>query len=112
MPRAKLGRTIDHRRATFRAMVTALLEHEKIETTEAKAKEINALTDEMITLGKQNDLHARREVLAFLTDESVAKKLFENIAPRYTDRSGGYTRIMKIGPRRGDAAPMVIIELV
>jgi len=112
MPRAKLGRTTGHRRATLRALVTALLEHEKIETTEAKAKEINALTDEMIALGKQNTLHARRQAMEFITDESVVKKLFENIAPRYADRSGGFTRIIKVGQRRGDAAPMVIIELV
>lgn len=112
MLKGKLGRRTGHRRATFRALVTALLEHEKIETTEAKAKEINALTDEMIVLGKENTLHARRQAMEFITDESVVKKLFENIAPRYTDRNGGFTRIMKIGPRRGDAAPMVIIELV
>lgn len=112
MGQAKLGRRSDHRRALLRNMVTSLFAHERIETTEAKAHEVKAIADEMITLAKRGDLHARRQALAYLTDEGVVKKLFETIAPRYKDRPGGYTRVLKLGPRRGDAAPMVILELV
>lgn len=112
MPHAKLGRTIDQRRALFRHMVTALLAHERIETTEAKAREVKAIAERMITLAKRGDLHARRQAQAFLMDEDVAKKLFDTIAPRYADRPGGYTRVLKVGVRQGDAAPTAILELV
>ena len=108
----KFGRRSAHRRAMLRNLVTSVILAEKIETTEAKAKQIRSITEKMITLGKRGDLHARRQALAYLLDETAAKKLFEDIAPRYEDRQGGYTRILKIGPRRGDAAPMAIIEFV
>ncbi len=108
----KLGRTTDHRKAMLRAMVTFLLEKGKIETTVTRAKEVSAMTEKMITIGKVNDLHSKRQVLAYVTKEDVAKKLFDEISPKYADRNGGYTRIVKIGPRRGDAAEMAIIELV
>ncbi len=108
----KLGRTSDHRKAMLRAMVTFLLENGKIETTVTRAKEVRAMTEKMITLGKANDLHSKRQVLAYVTKEDVSKKLFDEIAPKYADRNGGYTRIVKIGPRRGDAAEMAIIELL
>ncbi len=112
MSRAKLGRRSDHRRALFRNMVTSLFDKERIETTDAKAHEVKSIADKMITLAKRGDLHARRQVMAYLTDETVVKKLFDTIAPRYKDRPGGYTRTYKVGVRRGDAAPMVILELV
>ncbi|MGE5675366.1 MAG: 50S ribosomal protein L17 [Mycobacterium leprae] len=108
----KLGRDSSARKALFRAVVTALFDKERIETTEAKAMEIKGIAEEFITLAKRNDLHARRQAMAFIYDESVVKKLFENIAPRYADRNGGYTRVTKTAPRRGDAAPMAILELV
>lgn len=108
----KLGRTSDHRKAMLRAMVTFLLENGKIETTVTRAKEVRAMAEKMITLGKENTLHAKRQVLAYVTKEDVAKKLFDEIAPKYADKNGGYTKIIKIGPRRGDAAEMAIIELV
>lgn len=108
----KLNLTSSHRKAMFRSIVTALLDKERIETTETKAKEMSGIVAKMITLGKRGDLHARRQVAAFVRDESVTKKLFDVIAPKYSDRPGGYTRILKLGPRKGDAAPMVIIELV
>ena len=108
----KLGRSSDHRKAMLRAMVTFLLENGKIETTVTRAKEVRAMTEKMITLGKSNNLHSKRQVLAYVTKEGVAKKLFDEIAPKYADKNGGYTRIIKIGPRRGDAAEMAIIELV
>ena len=111
MPR-KLGRTSDHRRAMMRAMVTYLFENGKIETTVTRAKEVRAVADKMITLGKTNTLHSKRQVYSYITKEDVAKKVFDEIAPKYEDRNGGYTRIIKIGPRRGDAAEMAIIELV
>ena len=107
----KLGRTTDHRRAMLRAMVTYLLENGKIETTVTRAKEVRSVAEKMIIIGKTNDLHAKRQVYAFITKESVAKKVFDEIAPKYQDVNGGYTRIIKIGPRRGDAAEMAIIEL-
>ena len=107
----KLGRSSDHRKAMLRAMVTFLLENGKIETTVTRAKEVRAMTEKMITLGKSNNLHSKRQVLAYVTKEGVAKKLFDEIAPKYADKNGGYTRIIKIGPRRGDAAEMAIIEL-
>jgi len=108
----KLGRATDHRIAMLRGLVTSVLEHGRIETTEAKAKEVRSMTEKMITLGKEGSLHSRRQALAYITKEDVVKKLFDEIAPKYADRQGGYTRIVKIGPRRGDAAPMAIIELV
>ncbi|MFA9380442.1 MAG: 50S ribosomal protein L17 [Acetanaerobacterium sp.] len=108
----KLGRTSDQRRAMLRAMVTYLLENGKIETTVTRAKEVRAMAEKMITIGKTQDLHAKRQVMAFVTKETVTKKLFDEIAPRYADRNGGYSRIIRIGPRRGDAAEMAIIELV
>lgn len=108
----KLGRTSDHRKAMLRAMVTFLLENGKIETTVTRAKEVRAMTEKMITLGKTNNLHSKRQAFAYITKEEVVKKLFDEISPKYADTKGGYTRIVKIGPRRGDAAEMAIIELV
>ncbi|KGG81032.1 MULTISPECIES: 50S ribosomal protein L17 [Caloranaerobacter] len=108
----KLGRRTDHRKAMLRNLVTSLLKNGKIETTEARAKETRRLAEKMITLAKRGDLHARRQVLAFVYDETVVKTLFDEIAPKYAERNGGYTRILKIGPRRGDGSEMVIIELV
>ena len=108
----KLGRTSDHRKAMLRAMVTYLLENGKIETTVTRAKEVRALTEKMITVAKDNSLSAKRQALAFITKEGVVKKLFDEIAPKYKDVNGGYCRIIKTGPRRGDAAEMCIIELV
>ena len=108
----KLGRATDHRKAMLRAMVTYLLEKGKIETTVTRAKEVSAMTEKMITLGKAGDLHSKRQALSYITKESVAKKLFDEIAPSYSGREGGYTKIVKIGPRRGDAAEMGIIQLV
>jgi large subunit ribosomal protein L17 len=96
----------------LRNIVTSLLQYERIETTEARAKELKAIAEKMITLGKRGDLAARRQVLAYLLDESVVKKLFDTIAPKYAERQGGYTRTMKLGYRRGDAAEMVLIELI
>ena len=94
----KLGRTSDHRKAMLRAMVTYLLENGQIETTVTRAKEVRAVAEKMITLGKKNDLHSKRQVLAYVTKESVVKDLFDNIAPKYAERNGGYTQIIKIGP--------------
>ncbi|MGL5513017.1 MAG: 50S ribosomal protein L17 [Sporomusa sp.] len=108
----KLGRDTSARKALFRSLLTSFFAHERIETTEAKAKEISGLADKMITLAKKGDLHARRQVLSYLYDEEVTKKLFDVVAPKYAERQGGYTRGLKLGPRRGDAAPMAIIELV
>ncbi|HWR38563.1 MAG TPA: 50S ribosomal protein L17 [Patescibacteria group bacterium] len=108
----KLGRDTSARKALFRSILTSFFEYERIETTEAKAKEISGLAEKMITLAKRGDLHARRQVLSYLLSEEVVKKLFETIAPKYSDRQGGYTRVYKLGPRRGDAAPMAILELV
>lgn len=108
----KLGRTSDHRQAAIRAMVTFLLENGKIETTVTRAKEVRAMAEKMITLGKNNNLHSKRQVFAYVTKEEVVKKLFDEIAPKYADVNGGYCRIVKIGPRRGDAAEMAVIELV
>ena len=108
----KLGRTTDHRKAMLRGMVTYLLENGSVETTLTRAKEVQPLAEKMITLGKKNTLASRRQALAFITKESVVKKLFDTIAPEYADRNGGYTQIFKIGPRRGDAAEMAIIRLV
>lgn len=108
----KLGRTTNHRKAMLRAMVTFLLENGQIETTVTRAKEVRAVAEKMITIAKTNDLHSKRQVMAYVTKESVAKKLFDEIAPNYADRQGGYTRIIKTGPRRGDAAEMALIQLV
>ena len=108
----KLGRTSDHRKAMLRAMVTYLLENGQIETTVTRAKEVRSVAEKMITIGKNTDLHSKRQVLAYVTKEDVAKKLFDEIAPKYADRNGGYTRIIKTGPRRGDAAEMAVIQLV
>lgn len=108
----KLGRTSDHRKAMLRGMVTLLLEKGKIVTTVARAKEVRSAAEKMITLGKAGTLHTKRQVYGYITKEDVAKKLFDDIAPKYADKNGGYTRIIKIGPRRGDAAEMAVIELV
>ncbi len=108
----KLGRSSGHRRALFRNLVTDLLDHEKITTTEAKAKEVRGLAEKMITLGKAGDLNSRRQALAFIIDNKVTDKVFAELAPRYTKRPGGYTRITKLGPRLGDRAAMVQLELV
>ena len=108
----KLGRTSDHRKAMLRAMVTFLLENGRIETTVTRAKEVRSMAEKMITIAKTNDLNSKRQVLAYVTKEDVVKKLFDDIAPKYADVNGGYTRIIKTGPRRGDAAEMAIIELV
>ena len=108
----KLGRTPSHRRAMFRNMVTSLLKHERIVTTEVKAKEIGRLTEKMITLGKRGDLHARRQAVAFIRSNEVVKRLFSEYAQRYASREGGYTRVLKLEPRAGDNAPMALVELV
>ena len=108
----KLGRPTDQRMAMLRGMVTALLENGKIETTVTRAKEVRPLAENMITLGKRGDLHARRQALSFITKEDVVKKVFDELAPKYAERNGGYTRIIKTGVRRGDNAPMAIIALV
>ncbi|WP_326717181.1 50S ribosomal protein L17 [Vagococcus jeotgali] len=124
----KLGRTSSQRKAMLRDLTTDLIINERIETTEARAKEIRSTTEKMITLGKRGDLHARRQAAQFvrneylearldeneetIIEETALQKLFNDLGPRYADRQGGYTRILKKGPRRGDAAPMVIIELV
>jgi large subunit ribosomal protein L17 len=108
----KLGRDSSARKALFRTVVTALFDKERIETTEGKANEIQGIAEGFITLAKRGDLHARRQALAFIYDESVVKKLFENIAPRYAERHGGYTRVIKTRLRKGDSAPMAILELV
>jgi len=108
----KLGRTKSHRKALLRNMVTSLLEHERIQTTDAKAKELRGVAERMITLGKRGDLHARRQAAAFIRSQGVTSKLFDELADRYRDRPGGYTRVIKVGRRAGDAAPVSIIELV
>jgi large subunit ribosomal protein L17 len=108
----KLNLPTDQRMALLRNLVTSLLENGKIETTVTRAKETRSLAEKMITLGKTNTLHSRRQALAFITKEDVVKKLFDEIAPKYAERNGGYTRVIKTGPRRGDAAPMAIVELV
>jgi large subunit ribosomal protein L17 len=108
----KLNRSASHRRALFRNLVTALLERERIKTTDAKAKETRRLAERMITLGKEGTLAARRRALTFVQSRTVVKKLFDDIAPRFKERNGGYTRIVKIGIRHGDAAPVSILELV
>ena len=108
----KLGRTSDQRRAMLRAMVTYLLENGQIKTTITRAKEMAPVAEKMITLAKKNDLASYRQALGFITKEDVAKKLFQELGPKYAERNGGYTRVVRIGPRRGDAAEMAIIQLV
>ncbi len=108
----KLGRPTGHRRAMYRNLVTDLLGYEKIITTEAKAKEVRSLAEKMITLGKEGDLNSRRQALSFIMDKKITEKVFTDLAPRYADRPGGYTRIVKLGPRLGDWAPMVQLALV
>lgn len=108
----KLGRPTAHRMSMLKGLTTFLLENGRIETTVYRAKEVKSLADKMITLGKANNLAAKRQALAFITKESVVKKLFDEIAPTYAERNGGYTRVLRTGPRRGDGAEMAIIELV
>jgi large subunit ribosomal protein L17 len=108
----KLGRTPAHRKALYANLTSALIEHGRIRTTEAKAKEVRPIAEQMITLGKRGDLHAHRQAVAFLRSKSAAHKLFAEVAPRFADRTGGYTRIATIGPRSGDSATMVYLELV
>jgi len=108
----RLGRTTSHRVAMFRNMITSFLSHERITTTDAKAKELRSIADKMITLGKRGDLHAMRQVASYVREKSVVTKLFTTIAPRYADRPGGYTRIVKLGLRPGDNAQLSMIELV
>ena len=108
----KLGRSSAHRKAMLRNLVTDLLREGRITTTDTRAKEARRQAEKMITLSKRGDLHARRQVLAYVYDESVVTKLFDEIAPKYEDRQGGYTRILKLGPRKGDNAELVFLELV
>lgn len=108
----KLGLTTGHRKAMLRNLVTSLIKEDRIQTTETRAKEVKSLAEKMVTLAKKGDLAARRQALAYIYDEEVVKKLFETVGPRYADRQGGYTRTVRTGHRRGDAAPMVILELV
>ena len=108
----KLGRTTDQRKAMLRQQVTAFLAGGRLETTITRAKEVRPLAEKMITLGKKNTIASRRQALAFITEEDVVTKVFSEIAPKYAERNGGYCRIMRLGPRRGDAAEMAIIELV
>ena len=108
----KLGRNPSHRRAMLRNLVTSFLQHERLVTTLPKAKELRPLAEKMITLGKRDTLHARRQVSAYLLDDSTAKKVFDTIAPRFSDRPGGYSRIVRLGPRVGDGADVAVIELL
>ncbi|WP_062016735.1 50S ribosomal protein L17 [Aureimonas sp. AU4] len=108
----KLNRTHEHRKAMFANMVASLIEHEQIVTTLPKAKDLRPIVEKMITLGKRGDLHARREAISRVRDETVIKKLFDTLAPRYAGRNGGYTRVLKAGFRRGDNAPLAVIEFV
>jgi large subunit ribosomal protein L17 len=108
----KLGKPTAHRKAMLRNLVTDLLREGRISTTECRAKEAGRAAEKMITLGKRGDLHARRQALAYIYDESVVKALFDDIAPKYAERNGGYTRVLKLGPRRGDNAETVFLELV
>ena len=112
MAHSRFDRPMAQRRALLRGLVTSLLKNERVETTLTKAKEAQAVSEKMISLGKQDSLAARRLALAYITEEDVVKKLFDTIAPRYAHRSGGYTRILNVGSRRGDGAPMAILELV
>ena len=108
----KLGRPTDHRRAMLRAMVTYLIENGRIETTITRAKEVRSMTEKLITTAKRGDLHSKRQIFSFITKEDVAKKLIDDVSVKYSEKAGGYTRITRIGPRRGDAAEMAIIELI
>jgi len=108
----RLGRTSSHRKAMMRNLVTSLLDHEKIITTDAKAKELRSVADKMITLGKKGTLHARRQALSFIRSSRVTKKVFEELSPRYSERMGGYTRVVKVGTREGDNALLSVIELM
>jgi large subunit ribosomal protein L17 len=108
----KLGRTTSHRKALLRNLATALLEHGRIVTTEPKAKELRRVADKLVTLGKRGDLHARRQALQVVRSNAVVRKLFNDIAPRFAERQGGYTRVLRLGYRPGDAAAMAVIELV
>lgn len=108
----KLGRPTDQRRAMLRNMTTSLLENGRIITTVTRAKEVQKLADKMVTLGKANTLHTKRQALSFVTKRDVVSKLFDEIAPKFAERNGGYTRVIKMGPRRGDAAEMAVLELV
>lgn len=108
----QLGRNSSHRRAMFRNMVTSLFEHERVQTTDAKAREVRRVAEKLITLGKRGDLHARRQALSYVRSKAVVAKLFSELSPRYANRPGGYTRIVKLGSRRGDNAPMSLVELV
>ena len=108
----KLGRNSSHRRAMFRNMVTSLFKYEQLETTDAKAKELRPIAEKMIALAKRGDLHARRQALAYMTDKKVTHRLFEDLKDRFLDRQGGYVRIIKKGVRKGDSAPVSVIQLV
>lgn len=108
----KLGRRSGHRRALYRNLVTDLLKHEQLVTTEPKAREVRGIAEKMITLGKKSGLHSYRQALSYITDKKVTEKLFADLAPRYKERPGGYTRLIKLQPRLGDGAPMVKLELV
>ena len=108
----KLGRPTDQRRAMLRNLTTSFLENGRIETTTTRAKEVKRMAEKMITLGKRNTLHTKRQALSYITKREVVSKLFDEIAPKYADRNGGYTRIIKVGPRRGDAAEVSVLELV
>jgi len=108
----KIGSSASHRKAIFEGLAKQVIVHERVKTTEAKAKELRPMLEKIITLGKKGDLHSRRQALAKLGDREVVHKLFAEVAPRYAERNGGYTRILKLGPRQGDAAPMALIELV
>ena len=112
MTHSKLRRDSSARKAVLRSLVTSLFQHGRIQTTEAKAKELRRVADKMISLAKRGDLHARRQALSYIMEENVTRKLFSELAEKYTDRNGGYTRIMKLEPRKGDAGPLVIIELM
>lgn len=112
MAYSRLSRPTDQRRAMMRNLVTSLLAEERMETTLTRARETGRVAERMITLGKRGDLHARRQAMAYILDEDVVSKLFDVLAARYTDRQGGYTRVLKLGPRRGDGAPMALLELV
>jgi large subunit ribosomal protein L17 len=108
----RLSRDSSHRKSLYRNLVTALLKNEKIVTTEAKAKEVRPMAEKMITLGKKSGLNSYRQAISFITDEKVTEKVFQELGPRYKERTGGYTRITKLGPRLGDSAPMVQLELL
>lgn len=112
MKRGKLGRTTAHRKALFRSVITALFLHDRIRTTEAKAKQIKPVAERLVSLAKNGDLHSRRLAAEYLDNKDAVKRLFETIGPKYKERPGGYTRVLKIAPRRGDAAPVVILELL